>query len=104
MTFQTNMGPMRAGQSLRAAIIACTTLYTAGAAAADSSAGNGFLHDWFERSDRAKETQPHWITPLVTVTPRLEQEFRYDQIWQRRHGNVDFTNYGGGKGLELIPT
>jgi hypothetical protein len=22
--------------------------------------------------------QPHWMTPLVTVTPRLEQEFRWD--------------------------
>src|SRR5438309_842053 len=27
----------------------------------------------------AKESQPHWMTPVVTVTPRLEQEFRYDQ-------------------------
>src|SRR5438105_12027642 len=36
----------------------------------------------------AKESQPHWMTPVVTVTPRLEQEFRYDQRFfssRRRH-------------------
>ncbi|HZP87962.1 MAG TPA: hypothetical protein VFB54_14190 [Burkholderiales bacterium] len=76
------------------------------ASADDSQSGNtkGWLDAWFERSDRAKETQPHWITPLVTVTPRLEQEVRYDQLWQRRPNASDFTSYGGGKGLELIPT
>src|SRR5438094_10670480 len=32
---------------------------------------------WFARVARAQATQPHWITPVV-VTPRLEEEFRYD--------------------------
>jgi hypothetical protein len=74
------------------------------AAAEDSTTGNGYFADWFVRSDAAKESQPHWMTPVITVTPRLEQEFRYDQSWQRRPSEVDLTNYGGGKGLELIPT
>jgi hypothetical protein len=26
----------------------------------------------------SQEAQPHWMTPLVTVTPRLEQELRWD--------------------------
>ena len=64
----------------------------------------GFLDAWFATSDAAKESQPHWMTPVVTVTPRLEQEYRYDQTWQNRPKGVDLTNYGGGKGLELIPT
>ena len=64
----------------------------------------GFLDAWFATSDAAKEAQPHWMTPVVTVTPRLEQEYRYDQTWQNRPNSVDITNYGGGKGLELIPT
>ena len=58
---------------------------------------------WFAQSDAMKESQPHWMTPIVTVTPRLEQEFRYDQSWQSRPGGVDVDSYGGGKGLELIP-
>lgn len=62
------------------------------------------IDDWFTRSDESKEAQPHWMTPVVTVTPRLEQEFRYDQSWQTRPRSVDVENYGGGKGLELIPS
>ena len=44
--------------------------------------------------------QPHWITPLVTVTPRLEQELRYDFSWQEKFG-VTTGLYGGGKGVEV---
>ena len=60
--------------------------------------------DWFAISDAAKEAQPHWMTPVVTVTPRLEQEFRYDQTWQDRPRGVTLDNYGNTKGLEVIPT
>jgi hypothetical protein len=73
-------------------------------AAADKGSVASFLDAWFATSDAAKEAQPHWMTPVVTVTPRLEQEYRYDQTWQNRPKSVDLTNYGGGKGLELIPT
>jgi len=78
------------------------------AAANDGSggeSGSGNLLDrWFATSDASKEEQPHWMTPAVTVTPRLEQEFRYDQGWQNRPKETDLTSYGGGKGLEVIPT
>jgi hypothetical protein len=73
-------------------------------AATASSNNNSFIDAWFATSDAAKEAQPHWMTPVVTVTPRLEQEYRYDQSWQNRGDFVDQTSYGGGKGLELIPT
>jgi hypothetical protein len=58
---------------------------------------------WFARSDRNKAEQPHWITPLATTTPRLEQEFRYDIVWQELGGGRNIANYGNSKGLELIP-
>jgi hypothetical protein len=61
-------------------------------------------NSWFATSDAAKESQPHWMTPIVTVTPRLEQEFRYDQLSQAKSGGVNMNNYGLNKGLELIPT
>jgi hypothetical protein len=72
-------------------------------AGSSSSGGSGFPDAWFAISDGAKESQPHWMTPLVTVTPRLEQEFRYDQAYQNRAGNVQFDNFDNGKGLEVIP-
>lgn len=67
--------------------------------------GCGLAQDsgWFARSDRNKEEQPHWITPLSTTTPRLEQEFRYDVVWQELGGGRTVTNFGNSKGLELIP-
>jgi len=63
-----------------------------------------YFRDWFAMVSKTQAEQPHWITPLVTVTPRLEQELRYDQFWQSRPEGQRLTNYGGGKGLELIPT
>jgi hypothetical protein len=84
----------------------CAFMLLAPAKADDaaSPAGADLLTKWFAISDAAKESQPHWITPLVTVTPRLEQEYRYDQTWQARKNDVNFDNYDSGKGLEIIPT
>ncbi len=58
---------------------------------------------WFQRVSRTQSQQPHWITPLVTVTPRLEEEYRFDMFWQHQPDGSTVTVYGGGKGLELIP-
>jgi hypothetical protein len=77
-------------------------LADAGASAVESQDG-GWLSNWFERSERARSEQPHWVTPVVTVTPRLEQELRYDQIWQTSPAGKTLWSYGGGKGVELIP-
>jgi hypothetical protein len=68
-----------------------------------AGAQNGYFSDWFTRSDQAKAEQPHWVTPVATVTPRLEQEVRYDQFWQENAKGVTTNNFDGGKGLELIP-
>lgn len=39
----------------------------------------------------------------MTVTPRLEEEFRYDQYWEGLSHGKAIDNFGAGKGLELIP-
>ncbi len=67
-----------------------------------SQGGGDASGGWFARSDAAKESQPHWMTPAITVTPRLEQEFRYDQLQQYKSGGAESSNYGLNKGLELI--
>jgi len=67
--------------------------------AADGESAAG----WFQRVDRTQSAQPHWITPLVTVTPRLEEEFRFDVTRQQLGEATTTTSFGGGKGLELIP-
>jgi hypothetical protein len=70
-------------------------------AAAPAAFADGFGDRRFATADAARGAQPHWMTPVVTVTPRLEQEFRYDQSWQDRPHDVTLDTYGGGKGLEL---
>jgi hypothetical protein len=62
-----------------------------------------FLSNWQDRVNHTQAEQPHWVTPLVTVTPRLEQEFRTDFLRQITPTHTDTWIYGNGKGLELIP-
>ena len=55
------------------------------------------------RVTTTQNEQPHWITPLVTVTPRLEQEFRTDFLHFYNPAGAAIWNYDNGKGLEFIP-
>jgi hypothetical protein len=53
-----------------------------------------YFADWFPRVTRIQSEQPHWVTPIVTVTPRLEEEFRYPTAFETRHaafGEVEFS-------------
>jgi hypothetical protein len=47
-----------------------------------------FFADWFNMVSETQAEPPHWITPLNTTTPRLEQEFRYDIQWQTHNSGV----------------
>ena len=58
---------------------------------------------WLANVTATQSKQPHWITPLVLVTPRLEQEFRADFVRELLANHQQSWNYGNGKGLELIP-
>jgi hypothetical protein len=61
---------------------------------------------WTRYQSRVTATQnqqPHWVTPLVTVTPRLEQEVRTDFVRQTNPKLQSTWNYGNSKGLEIIP-
>jgi hypothetical protein len=82
-------------------IFAGVTLFLSSAA---TFAQDGYFADWFARVDKTKNDQPHWVTPLATTTPRLEEEYRYDQVWQTNGKGITTDNYDGGKGLELIPS
>lgn len=64
---------------------------------------HNFFSEWFDMVSRTQAEQPHWVTPVATTTPRLEQEFRFDTFWQPGNTGITTDNYGGAKGLELIP-
>jgi len=87
---------MRAAGLCLAAVVLCLS-------SKSTFAHGEYWVDWFNRVDKTQAEQPHWITPLATTTPRLEEEFRYDELWQENAKGVTTNNYDGGKGLELIP-
>jgi hypothetical protein len=62
-----------------------------------------YFENWSARVSRVRSEQPGWISPLVTTNPCLLQQFRYDQLWQSQPHGVTSDNFGGSKGLELIP-
>jgi hypothetical protein len=98
-------GHRQARSALLALMLSSGTWAPAAAVLADAAPGDGSdpVARWFAISDAAKESQPHWMTPLITVTPRLEQEFRYDESWQVRAKDTQIANDGNGKGVEIIP-
>jgi hypothetical protein len=68
------------------------------------------VESWLDMVSATQAAQPNWMTPLVTVTPRLEQELRADFYDQQNgtgsQGNGQrITNYGGPGGfrVEFIP-
>jgi hypothetical protein len=72
--------------------------------------GASFFSSWLDMVSATQKAQPNWMTPLVTVTPRLEQEFRFDFYDQKNgpgpQGNgQNIISYGGpgGTRLEFIP-
>jgi hypothetical protein len=59
---------------------------------------------WLEMVRRTHEDmQPNWMTPLVTVTPLLQQELRTDYSFEFAPHNLQTFTYAS-KGTEIIPT
>src|ERR1035437_7479796 len=81
------------------AVLVCATA----APAQTAPASDSFIARYQARVTATQSAQPHWVTPLVTVTPRLEQEVRADFVRQTNARRQDTWNLGNSKGLELIP-
>ena len=81
------------------AIFSVTTAF---ASNATSEPYSGFLSNWLDNVTKAQEVQPHWEPLLSMNSSRLTQGFRYNYNQQYLPGGSTLTNYGMGKGLELI--
>lgn len=62
-----------------------------------------YFTDWPCRVSQIQSEQPYWIAPLVTVTPQLIEQVRYDQLFQSSRNGIATDNFGGNRGIELIP-
>jgi hypothetical protein len=89
--------------NLRSILFAGLTL-ACFAAPASAQTADDFITSWLAMVTATQDAQPHWMTPVVTVTPRLEQELRLDYTSETLNNHAQLDNYGAGKGLELIPT
>jgi len=68
------------------------------------AAAQGSLMERYERRVAASSAQqPGWATPLVTVSPRVEQGFRADFVRQSTAGGQTAWNFGNTKGLQIVP-
>src|SRR5580700_1266005 len=66
---------------------------------------SGWVRAWMRVAAKARESQPHFVAPIVTTHVMLVQQYRYDMSWQQDPAaNSSTANYGTSKGLEIIPT
>jgi hypothetical protein len=66
-------------------------------AAAPDNPITDYFAAWFDRVEAAQASQPHWTTPITTVTPRLEEEFRYDQFQQFLGNGAEVNNFSAAR-------
>lgn len=68
----------------------------------DQSPGKDWLGRWRRMTIETREKQTHWLTPIVTETPRLEQRIRYDVYDETLPTGNKKWNIGAGKGVNVI--
>ena len=88
---------------LKFSLAAALAAFALAPLALPACAQSTFIDHWQARATATQNAQPHWVTPLVLVTPRLEQEFRTDFVHQYTTADKAQWTYDNGKGLELIP-
>jgi hypothetical protein len=66
-------------------------------------AQDNFFSNWEARASAIQAKQPGWSSPLVGSYPMLVQNFRSDFIRQITPALTPTWNYGGSRGLYLIP-
>jgi hypothetical protein len=54
--------------------------------------------------DEARASQPHYVAPIVTTHVVLVEQYRYDISRQRDPTGTGTSNFGGSRGLEIVPT
>ena len=80
-----------------------TLVLLAAHAGAALSAQDNFFSQWERRTSQTQSKQPSWSVPLVAPYPMLIQVFRADFTRQVTPTLTDTWNYGGSRGLNLIP-
>ncbi len=67
-----------------------------------AGAQNTFVNHWLDNVTRIQNEEPHWISPLVMTTPRLQQKIREDIAREQIPGGSVWI-FDNGKGVEFVP-
>jgi hypothetical protein len=62
-----------------------------------------WVNRWLQMVDKTRAEQPHNAAPLITTHVLLVQQFRFDAFYQTDASGFRTDEYGGSKGLEIIP-
>lgn len=84
-------------------IMVALLILVAGASTTPVSAQDNFFSRWEKRTSQVQAKQPAWSVPLVSPYPMLIQVLRADFTRQVTPTLTDTWNYGGSRGLNLIP-
>ncbi|MGO9438349.1 MAG: transporter [Terracidiphilus sp.] len=66
-------------------------------------AQDNFFSQWEKRTTQTQSRQPSWSVPVMAPYPMLVQVLRADFTRQVTPALTDTWNYGGSRGLNLIP-
>jgi hypothetical protein len=69
----------------------------------DSLTGD-FFASWRARVELAKDTQPDWVPPLMTLSPLITELLRWDSGYENLGRGAHLLNLGASKGLFLVPS
>ena len=66
-------------------------------------AQSGFFRNWESRVRATSARQPAWVVPVFSPSAVIVQLARFDVMHQYTSNHAEAWNYGGGKGVNLIP-
>ncbi|MDD4933664.1 MAG: hypothetical protein PHO89_09405 [Methylacidiphilaceae bacterium] len=61
------------------------------------------LDHWREMTVASSKRQPQWVSPLITITPALLSQVRYDVYDQTKSNGNKSWDFGNGKGISFLP-
>lgn len=57
---------------------------------------------WYRMTEESRKRQPQWMSPLISITPGLVQQVRYD-VYDQSGGNGNKKwDFGNGKGIDFL--
>ena len=84
-------------------VLTTLALATASFAENTDSPFEAFFDHWSARVQQARETQPEWVPPLMTLSPLITELVRWDAYYENLGRSAHLLDLGANKGVFLVP-